>query len=328
MQEHVHNRNVNGLGLLNLSALLYINSKVDPSNTGGIQRAWMKEMKKRFDELKRAIRLAVDVNNVFGIYQEVPFPKAFDFPTSSAKVEAFNRWLQREVDRGLLEVKVLPGVTTGQGAEGAWTNRYVIDAYKKGIIRARYEMAKIGMRVPSVEKSGGITVTMNVPVHINTLGLLYTRVFEDLKGITADMSSKISRVLATGIASGDNPRLLARKLVSVIDGKDAGTLGITDSLGRFIPPERRALILARTEVIRAHHYATVMEYRQWGVEEVGVEVEWRTAGDGRVCPDCESMNGKVFTLDEITNKIPAHPQCRCVALPVFKEKREEKGKLF
>jgi very-short-patch-repair endonuclease len=53
----------------------------------------------------------------------------------------------------------------------------------------------------------------------------------------------------------------------------------------------------------------VQEYRNWGVEGVRVMAEWVTAGDGRVCPLCAPMDGKVFTIDQIENMIPAHPNC-------------------
>jgi len=133
------------------------------------------------------------------------------------------------------------------------------------------------------------------------------------------MDQLISRILAQGIADGDNPRLLARKLVAVIDGTGAGELGITDSLGRFIPAARRAEILARTEIIRAHHQAMIQEYMNWGVEGVTILAEWKTAGDHRVCERCEAHEGETFTLEVAMNMIPLHPQCRCLALPYRKE---------
>ena len=78
-------------------------------------------------------------------------------------------------------------------------------------------------------------------------------------------------------------------------------------------------MLARTEVIRAHHIATIQEYRNWAIEGVIVKAEWMTAGDDRVCPKCEALQGKIFTLDEIELLIPLHPNCRCIALPWIEE---------
>lgn len=162
--------------------------------------------------------------------------------------------------------------------------------------------------------------------HVDRLGLIYTRVFEDLKGITNAMDAQISRVLAQGLADGDGPRLLARKLVATINGTNMGDLGITDTLGRFIPAKRRAEMLARTEVIRAHHLASIQEYRNFGVLDIKVMGEWRTAGDDRVCEKCASLEKRIFTLDEIEPMIPLHPNCRCIALPYVEELNKYKIK--
>lgn len=143
---------------------------------------------------------------------------------------------------------------------------------------------------------------------VHNCGLLFTRTYNDLKGITDTMSSQISRVLAQGMADGDGARMIARKLIQTINGQGE-SLGITDTLGRFIPAQRRALMLARTEIIRAHHMGMIQEYRNWGVIGVQVLAEWKTAGDDKVCEFCSSMEGKTFTLDEIEPMIPAHPNC-------------------
>ena len=94
------------------------------------------------------------------------------------------------------------------------------------------------------------------------------------------------------------PMVLAKLLTKTISGP-VGDLGITDTLGRFIPAERRAKVLARTEIIRAHHSATMQEYKNWEVEGVKVKAEWQTAGDARVCEECGAMEGRVFTLEEM-----------------------------
>jgi len=291
----------------------------DPSRTLTLRNAFARAMRTRFNELERVIREAVISDDVFGLqtYQmTTPGREAFNFPRSSDKVEAFMRWLNQQVDRGILQTITLPQV--GEGMEQAWTNTYIYDSYKRGVIRARYELNRAGYAPASIEASGGIPAIMSTPFHVDRVGLLYSRVFSDLKGVTTTMDTHISRVLAQGIADGDGTRLLARKLLSTINGKGAGDLGITDTLGRFIPAKRRAEMLARTEVIRAHHQATIQEYRSWGVAGVEVIAEFTTAGDDRVCDVCASMHGNRYTLEQIEPMIPVHPLCRCVAIPVVK----------
>ena len=295
----------------------------DPTHTTGLRNAFARDMKRRFTELAFVVRKTVYEEDCFGLkpkphtlQMSTPGKEAFAFSRSADKVEAFMVWLRKQIDAGIIEVRNYQQV--GSSVESAWTNMYIADSYKRGVIRARSELIKAGYDVPNMETSGGIGVSMMNPFHIDRVGLLFTRVFSDLRGITSAMDMQISRVLAQGMADGDGAALLARKLIATINGK-AGDLGITDTLGRFIPANRRAIILARTEIIRAHHMATIQEYRNWGVEGVTILGEWKTAGDDRVCEKCASMEGRVFSLDEIEPLIPLHPQCRCIALPWIKE---------
>jgi SPP1 gp7 family putative phage head morphogenesis protein len=307
-----------------------ITKSYDPTHTTALRNAFAKDMKRRFAELAVVIRLAIVARDCFGLNRitlqtfqmEPPFAESFAYPRSIQKLEAFMVWLREQVNKGILEVGRLEQL--GVGIEDAWTNLYLLDSYKRGIIRARYELQAAGFNVPSLFESGGIDAVWGLPFHIDRLGLIFSRAFNELKGITAAMDSQISRILAQGLADGDAPALLARKLVSAINGSGMGDLALTDTIGRFIPAMRRATILARTEIIRAHHVATIQEYRNWGVEGIVVKGEWKTAGDDRVCERCASLEGRIFTLDEIEGMIPFHPQCRCIALPYIEELQKYK----
>jgi len=299
-------------------------NRVDPTRTTALRNAFAGAMNKRFLELLVVIKRAIVTEDVFGLKSPIhilqmttPGERAFAFTRSSAKIEAFMRWLQEQVDRGLLDIRVYEQI--GASIESSWMNLYIYDSYKRGVIRARYEMRKAGMQIPTIDESGGIEMVMATPFHMDRVGVLFTRVFTELKGITDQMSSLISKILSQGMIDGDGAALLTRKLIAAINGAGVGDLGLTDSLGRFMPATRRATILARTELIRAHHLATIQEYRNWAVEGIKVQGEWKTAGDERVCTACESMEGRIFTLAEIEPLIPLHPQCRCIALPYIKE---------
>jgi SPP1 gp7 family putative phage head morphogenesis protein len=285
-------------------------------------------MRRRFDELTKIIKVAVLDKDVLGLEKHIsvfqmfaPGEGAFAFTRSAAKVEGFMRWLRQQVESGILTLAQYQQI--GKAVEGAWMNTYILDSYKRGVLRARAEMKAIGMAIPSIEESGGINAVMSLPFHVDRVGLIYTRVYAGLQGITAQMDLIISQILAQGLIDGDGPRLLARKMVAAINGAGLGDLGITDKLGRFIPAKIRAEILARTEVIRAHHLATIQEYRNWGLLGITVKGEWKTAGDKRVCDKCEALEGKIFTLDEIEPMIPLHPQCRCIALPYIEENAKD-----
>jgi len=302
--------------------------RVDPTRTQVLRDSFEREIRKRFNKLKAAIRTAVVDRDCFGFTNpagfrvfadpEPPTFRNFDFPTTQAKKEAFMKWLRKQEELGILETMRIPQF--GQATEEAWTDLFVKDSYQRGVQRARYEMGKAGYPVPALEGTGGIVASMSTPFHITRVGVAYSRAFDQLKNITQDMDSKISAILAQGLADGDNPIPLAKKILATIDGKGASEFGIFDSLGRFIPAERRARMLARTEIIRAHAYGTLQEALQWGAAGVTAEVEFVNAGFN-VCPVCVGLQGKRYSIAEAWNILPVHPHCRCAWLIVPMEKK-------
>jgi SPP1 gp7 family putative phage head morphogenesis protein len=137
--------------------------------------------------------------------------------------------------------------------------------------------------------------------------VILDRSFNDLKGINDTMRASLRRILAESLTEGVAPREMARRITAEIDA-----IGI-----------RRAMLIARTEVIAAHHLANISEYRQAGILGIRLQAEWLTAGDKRVCSICRALAVKdsglgpgIYTLDQIEFMIPAHPACRCMAIPV------------
>jgi len=296
----------------------------DPTRTVTLRNAFVSSMDRKFRHVATQIKKAIVDQDCFGLIDaptvstNLPNFRQFQFLTDDRKIAAFMEWLKKQIDSGILQVGF--GRQLGEAIRSEWTDAFVADSYRRGVIRARYELRGAGYDVPSLETTGGIAASMSTPFHLDRVGVLFLRVFNDLKGITDAMDSQISRVLAQGMIDGDHPRLIARKLMQVMDGKGKD-LGLKDTLGRWIPAKRRAQMLARTEMIRAHHLATIQEYRNWGVVGVNVQAEWRTAGDDRVCPVCAPLHGRIFTLDEIEPIIPMHLNCRCLALPALITKK-------
>ena len=306
---HIHTN----AALLTLNAVL----RQDPSRTSGIVRRFEADVSRRFKRFKAQITQAVVTLDVFGlnprqhVIQNADLEaRQFEFSRSDQKVEGFMRWLQEMEKKGILETSQRPGVFTG---EEPWTNTYIQSAYQRGIARAGEELRAKGYAVPEAGgfvpgMSDPIAVAFNQPFHAERVAMLYTRTFSELKGVTAAMDTQISRVLAQGMSEGKSPREIARMMLDRVD-----KIGIT-----------RARTIVRTEIIRAHHQATINTYEQWGASGVTVQAEWLTAGYG-VCPQCVSMGGKTYGLAEIRNMIPAHPNCRCCAIPVLKDAPKKKA---
>ena len=298
--------------------------RFDPTKTTSLRRSFVVAMRKRVKSLCTAIIKKVVEDDCFGLMDQAfkitVMSGEFNFARSADKVTAFMDWLRQQEKLGLLAIGTANQV--GQAVEGSWTDFYIADSYERGVQRARYELIKRGYDVPKLDSLATISATFSTPFHIDRVGLVFSRVYTELKGITDSMDKQVSTILSQGLVDGKGPRELARLMVRTITGPD-GDLGITDSLGRYIPAARRAEMLARTEIIRAHHAATVQEYKNWGLEGVKVMAEWQTAGYN-VCPQCSELQGKVFTLSQIETMIPAHPNCRCCAVPVDMTSKEKK----
>jgi len=219
----------------------------------------------------------------------------FAFGTDADKVEGFNQWFQEQVDAGLLQV---------DGDTGKpWTSRYVDSSYRQGAVRSYTETNRPeltgNLDFYQGTKAQFLRDAFSQPEMVSKVKLLATRNFAQLKGIGAAMSTDISRILSDGISNGLGPRELARSLNKSID-----------AIGK-----KRALTMARTEVIHAHSEGQLDSFKFLGVEEVGIMAEWSTAGDDRVCPLCGPLGGTVMTVKEAQGLIPRHPNCRCAFVP-------------
>jgi len=282
----------------------------DPTRTLSLRNAFVAEVNRRYSVLRSSVVRAVVKDDVLDLKDtsgtlvglQSPGYKAYAFRTVDKKVDGFLDWFQKEIDG-----EILTGPAFGSGR---WTDKYVQTSYRKGIVRAGKEhnrQATAKNKIPFDQRA--VDAAFTRPIHAERVALLYGRAWNDLKGVTSRMHTEVGRTLTEGFANGWNPNRIARELTKRID--------VSRTYART---------LARTEVIRAHHVAMVNTYREAGVEGVTVQAEWRTAQDERVCPDCESLEGKVFTLDEIEGMIPLHPNCRCVALPYFgKAPKTRKG---
>lgn len=279
----------------------------DPTRTAGLRREYVNACKRRFNRAKALIKETVVVNDALaldtrhgttGILNTLQTQPArrYDFPSDPAgKAAAFMDWLRDMVDDEILAIEERDGRRITLREE--WQNLYVRTAYTKGVAHADRVLGWAGIQPRDQE----IWQIFQEPIHANTLAMLYTRSFDELRGITEAMAQGISRVLAEGVARGWGMAAIAREMNRQVVG-----IGI-----------RRATLLARTEIIRAFAEGTLNRFEEAGITEVIGDVELATAEDLRVCPICAGLNGKRYTIKEARGVIPVHPQCRCAWLPVF-----------
>jgi len=303
--------------------LLNVAMKLDPTRTTTLRKNFIVEMERRINNIKKLITYSIVDNDCFGLSrpQQTNFQfnakmtpagqGQFAFPRDKAKIEGFMRWLreQQQRENGPLEVIIRPGTITG--IESPWTDTFILPAYSQGIKRSRQELHKQSKDIPLIGNDAEIAAMIRGPVHANTVGVVFTRTFTGLVGITAEMDMQISRIISEGLINGENPLTIANTLVNGVSNE----LGYK-AVGTYTKAIQRARALARTEVIRAHHLANIAEYEQWGAIGVNVEAEWGLGSEP--CTHCQRMAAQgPYTLKEIKSKIPLHPNCVCVAIPVL-----------
>lgn len=289
-------------------------SRVDPTNTGKIRRRWENDLVRRFRRVRAMIREALVKLDVLGFREKTiervvfstlfarayaptsrlrdaaPAPKAFAFETSANKVNAFMEWLYEQERAEILEVS--QGTPQSTAAASAWQNVYVDSAYQSGL-RSAQKALKF--------EPSSIAGAINQPIHADRVGIIYTRAYRDLEGITDAMDQSISRVLANGMAQGKGVLEITADLEKAVD-----SIGIL-----------RARTLARTEVIATHAEASLNLYEEAGVYDVEADVEFATAQDDAVCPQCQELSGERYSVEDARGVIPVHPNCRCAWLPVI-----------
>lgn len=279
----------------------------DPTRTTTLRNRYASHLRGGFDNINAKIRDGIIRRDVFGLgtdalATDIP---AFQFETRSQKVERFRTWLQNNI-----ESDVLSRISTTE-------NTYIRSAYGAGLRHAAARLREQGVNVQAED----LQTAFALPVHEESLQLLFTRNYAALQGITDEMAKQIADRLTIGFARGWGPRRMGREIA-----------GRVEAVGKS-----RATTLARTEVINAHTESTLNRYERAGVEGVTIQAEFSTAGDNRVCPLCASLEGSVRTIENVRQgtfdyqadddeppslsgtypvRPPVHPNCRCAILPV------------
>lgn len=210
------------------------------------------------------------------------------FETDAAKLKLFRAHLKELFGQQLTD-------------EELW-RKYSERGFLHGAGRAFEDARKRGSSESADFYAGGkdqfLRSAFGSPVGRERLEALTARTFTDIEGVADDAAVKVGRILADGLVRGASPRELADDIADALETS-----------------ERRAETIARTELIRAHAEGQLTSLEALGIEEVGAQVEWTTAGDEKVCSACSALEGVVFSIAEARGKLPLHPNCRCAWVP-------------
>lgn len=263
----------------------------DPTRTLTLRKAFERKLVARYTVLKDRIRARF-------LEDFTTNARKFKFTSKASQVKAFLQWLQGQMKEVVVD------------EDDDYWRQYVRQGYEKGAGRAwedtrvRDRLAKGGdekLAHYAGTKEQFLREAFAHGESVEKVKLLASRVFTDLKGVNETMASRISAVLTDGLVQGQNPFTIAKSLADTVDG-----IGIN-----------RARVIARTEIIRAHAEGQLDALERMGIEDVGVQVELDTAGDGRVCSKCQSLDGTILKIKDAHGVIPVHPQCRCAFIPAL-----------
>lgn len=264
-------------------------ANTDPTRTATLRQRYAQNMNNRFLTLAADVRKSFIDNDALNVRNLVAAAKGqFDFPLNSDKNAAFLTWIQDQIDSGILEV-----IVTRRNLERVsthWQDAFLKSAYIRGIKDTESKLKQQGGLVSPLDN---LTVSLSTGQNLDTLQLIYSRAFEGLKGITGAMSGQLSEIFTQALIEGVGPKVIAKR--------------ITDRISTI--SKNRAMVLARTETIRAFSEASLNIMERNNIEAVEADVEFSTAGDGRVCPRCSFLNGKTYTIKQARGVIPVHPRC-------------------
>lgn len=154
----------------------------------------------------------------------------------------------------------------------------------------------------------GATGTLSM-IHLPVLSYMQDYQLGLIRRVTQDVREQIKDELKRGYVMGESISDIAKRLRNTKLNK-----GVWPSI------EKRAEVIARTEILRASNQGALYVYQQYQVKRVN----WLTAMDERVCPRCGPLNHKLFPIDQIPGRAPPlHPRCRCFITPHIVTTEEE-----
>jgi HK97 family phage portal protein len=144
------------------------------------------------------------------------------------------------------------------------------------------------------------------------------------------MADRLREELSAGIRANETIPQLMKRIDTWIGSQTITVMPVLDAEGNIIRAASRRVIgknvlaevIARTEANRAYNAGNLDALKQAGVERV----QWLLASDA--CQECVAAAeaapgdklGKIMALDDASDVLPVHPNCRCSWVTVLEEK--------
>jgi SPP1 gp7 family putative phage head morphogenesis protein len=131
----------------------------------------------------------------------------------------------------------------------------------------------------------------------NVMKALQVNVINDIDSLATDAKKRVAQALIDGVNNGEGARDLTNRVMDATDLDRA-----------------RAETIARTETMKAFNDTAQDQFKRYGIEKV----KWLATDDERECDECGAHDGEEYPIDGAP-EIPAHPNCRCILIPVVPE---------
>ncbi|WP_272537554.1 phage minor head protein [Providencia sp. PROV225] len=241
-------------------------TKADPTAVDKLERGAMKAFAKRIKKVSQGY-----IQLLNRIPSEPVVNKKYQFDLDPNYLSIILRDGELMVDEVLLQ---------GGEFNNFFFNEYVSTAYERGTAQEYANLAQQSTAYAATQQSVA-TILLSEPYQLR-MALVRARVFEEMKGLSAQVKADMARILTDGIARGLNPREVARNL------NEQSSIEI-----------RRANRVARTEITTALRRARMDEADE--ASEV-LNLETRqvhiSALSPTTRPNHASRHGKIFTTDE------------------------------
>ncbi|EMT5586939.1 phage minor head protein [Providencia stuartii] len=249
-----------------IRAAIRVGTKADPTAVDKLERGAMKAFAKRIKKVSQGY-----IQLLNRIPSEPVVNKKYQFDLDPNYLSIILRDGELMVDEVLLQ---------GGEFNNFFFNEYVSTAYERGTAQEYANLAQQSTVYAATQQSVA-TILLSEPYQLR-MALVRARVFEEMKGLSAQVKADMARILTDGIARGLNPREVARNL--------------NEQSGIEI---RRANRVARTEITTALRRARMDEADE--ASEV-LNLETRqvhiSALSPTTRPNHASRHGKIFTTDE------------------------------
>lgn len=287
----------------------------DPANQKSNLRRAQIELKKRFERINKAVKALVSeqkdiqsVSSVNGkkfvlVYGNKTF---YSYDISTERYESINSFIERLLYGELLES------INGQRPQNWFYQSYLSSAYNDAIrdtIQSSKNMANpnvVGDEISMIVRQ--LDADAFNPQQVQSLGLVYSRVFNEMKGLTDSMKVDLSETLTRGMASGLGIREITQDIAKRVGVgfSRAQRISRTEILGAYRTAQR-----AKTKQINDDIYADspFVQKQLWFSALAMTSRKWHV-----------SRHGEVYTLQEVEafySEAKNSVNCMCHQSPIL-----------